>query len=156
MATANLAFAGKIAIFNHESAMMGTKLAAQTVEQLKANAEYAKMTAQIESLQADLKALAKESETKGMTWSQEQGAAHRKKMEYVQADLQLAVKKIQAENAAVMKKLADELEPKLKGVLDSIMKEDGIDIILRPQSVYLVQPSLDITAKVVEGLDKAK
>ncbi|WP_075186720.1 OmpH family outer membrane protein [Teredinibacter haidensis] len=153
---ANMAFAGKIAIFNHESAMMGTKQAAQAIEKLKANAEYNQMMTQIESLQADLKGLAKEAETNGMTWSQEKMAEHRKKMEYVQADLQLAAKKIQGENAAVINKLAQEFQPKLKAVLDEIMKADGIDVILRPQAVYTVMPALDITAKVTAALDKAK
>ncbi|WP_045860632.1 OmpH family outer membrane protein [Teredinibacter purpureus] len=155
LAAANVAFAGKIAIFNHENAIMATQAASQAVEKLKADAGYARMMTQIESLQADLKALAKESESKGITWSQEQVASHRKKMEYVQADLQLVAKKIQAENAAVINKLAQEFQPKMQGVLDTIMKADGIDIVLRPQSVYTVMPELDITAKVTAGLDKS-
>jgi len=155
LSATQLAFAGKIAVLNHERAMMATKRAEQVTETLKAKPEYAQMMAQIESLQADLQAMAKESETKGMTWSQEQTADHRKKMEYVQADLQLAVKKIQSENAAALNKLGQEFQPKMKGILDKIMKEEGIDVILRPEAVYLVVPELDITAKVTAALDKA-
>lgn len=156
IAFANIAFAGKIAVFNPESALLATKHAEKVIEKLKANPEYAQMTAQIESLQTDLKALSKESETKGMTWSQEQAAAQRKKMEYVQADLQLAVKKVQAENQAVIGKLAQELQPKMDAALSDIMKAEGIDAVLRPQAVIKVNSSIDITAKIVEAMDKAK
>ncbi len=155
MGVANLAFAGKVAILNHERAMMATMKAKQATEQLNARPQYAEMMAQIESLQADLKALAKESESKGMTWSAEQTAEHRKKMEYIQADLQLAVKKIQSEQATVLTKLGQDFQPKMKGILDKIMKQEGIDIILRPDAAYLYVPAIDITEKVTAELDKA-
>lgn len=156
VAVAQFAVAGKIVVFNPESALLATKHAETVIEKLKANPEYAQMTAQIESLQTDLKSLAKESETKGMTWSQEQVAAHRKKMEYVQADLQLAAKKIQAENQAVIGKIAQELQPKMDAALSDIMKAEGIDAVLRPQAVIKVNSSIDITAKVVDAINKAK
>jgi len=156
LAFANIALAGKIAVFNPESALMATNAAAKTIEKLKGNAEYAQMTAQAESLQADLKAMAKEAETKGMTWSQDEAAAHRKKMEYVQADLQLAAKKVQAENQAVVSKLAKDLQPKMDAALSEIMKAQDIDVILRPQAVIKVNSAIDITRAVVDAMNKAK
>jgi len=150
------ALAGKIAVFDHEQAIMQTKQAESVVKKLKAKAAYAQLVGQVESLKADLQSLAKEEQTKGMTWSSEKQVEHRKKMEYIQADLQLALKKIQAENNTVAKKLMQDMGPKLEKAIKKIVDSEGIDVLLRAGAVYYAKPSLDITKKVASELDKAK
>ncbi|TVZ38343.1 outer membrane protein [Alteromonadaceae bacterium 2753L.S.0a.02] len=148
------ASADHVAIFDPQGAVLQTKRAAKVMDTLKKNEEYTALTTQVESLQADLKAMAKEQETKGMTWSQEQSMEHRKKMEYVQADLQLAVKKLQAENSAVMNRLMQESQQNLREILSKLVQTDGIDIVIPAQGVIYANPKSDITAKVAAELDK--
>lgn len=148
------ASAERVAVFDAQGAVLQTKRAAKVLETLKGKSEYAQLTAQVESLQADLKAMAKEQETKGMTWSQEQAQEHRKKMEYVQADLQLAVKKLQAENSSVLGRLMQESQENLRNILVKLVQTEGIDVVIPAQGVIYVNPNSDITAKVAAELDK--
>ncbi|WP_188150193.1 OmpH family outer membrane protein [Teredinibacter waterburyi] len=154
--SAMTAAAGKIAICDPQAAVMQTEYFAKAYEALKARGDYSQMLAQVESLQADMQALAKEAETKGMTWGQEQQLNHRKKVEYVRADLELAVKKVQSENNAFQSKVMQELQPKLEKVMQKIVDSESIDMVLRPQSVFYAAPDTDITAKITAALNKAK
>lgn len=148
------ASADRVAIFDAQGAVLQTKRAAKVMDTLKKNEEYATLTTQVESLQSDLKSMAKEQETKGMTWSQEQSMEHRKKMEYIQADLQLAVKKLQAENSAVMGRLMQDAQQNLRDILSKLVQTEGIDIVLPAQGVIYANPKTDITSKVAAELDK--
>lgn len=146
--------AGKIVTFDHQQAMLETDFAKKRIEALKQKSEFVKLQANLESLRADLQSMAKEQESKGMTWSQQQLAEHRKNMEYIQADLQLAQKKIQAETSAVLGQIAQELEPKLESVLKKVIESEKIDVVLKKQAVYFASPKQDISGKVTEMLDK--
>jgi len=156
LGAANLAFAGKVAVLNLESALMQTQAAAVGFKELDAKPEFAQVLAQFESLQADVEALNKEAQSKGMTWSQEQVAEHQKKVQYLQADLKLAAQKIQAERGVVLGKVNQKYQAHMKGILDGIMKAEGIDLILQPQAIILALPNVDITMKVAQALDKVK
>ena len=148
--------AGKIAVFDLQAAIGNTKRAIESEEKLNSNPEYAQLIAQLESLNADLKLLNKEREAKGMTWSAEQLAEHNKKEQYILADRQLAVKKIQAERAAVSEKIVQELQPILQKVMQKVIEKEGIEILIQKQAVAYAAPAVDITEKVTEELDKAK
>ena len=41
-------------------------------------------------------------------------------------------------------------------IIERIVKSEGIDIVLRPESVFIVGPDLDITQKVIDELNKIK
>ncbi len=156
LAFAPLALAGKVVVFDHEEALLKTKLAQTKIEALKAKPDYAQMLAQAESLRVDLESLSKEANSKGMTWSNEEKADHRKKIEYVQADLKLAAQKLQAENSAVIKAIITEMQPKLEKVLTKFIESENVDLILRRQVSYITKPSADITSQITTELDKLK
>lgn len=150
------AFAGKIVVFSPEQAIFNTDLAKKRVDELEAKADFAQLIAQAEGLRSDLEALAKEEKSKGMTWGAEELAQHRKKREYVQADLKLAAQKLQAERNAVLKAIMEELQPKLEEVLKAYVTSEGIDMVLNKQVAYISVPSSDITVEVTKRLNKAK
>lgn len=155
-AMSQFAFAGKVVVFDHEQAIFNTKLAKKRIEELQAKPDYAQMMAQAESLKADLAALSKEANSKGMTWSAEEKADHRKKLEYIQADLKLAAQKLQAEQGVVLKAIMEEIQPKLEEVLKKHVASEDVDMILRKQVTYVAVPAVDITDKITKELDKAK
>ena len=146
----------KVAIFDLQGAILNTEVAKQRVKELQSNAEFASMQAKFESLKVDLQGLAKEAETNGMTWSQEQQVEHRKKMEYKRADLELAAKKLQAEQNAAVKRIMQELAPKAKTALNQMITAEGIGLVLDSKVAYYADASFDITAKVTDKLNKAK
>lgn len=156
MVVAQFAAANKIVVFDHEQAIMATDIAKTKVDKLKAEAGYAQLLAQGESLRADLEALAKELNSKGMTWDENKRAEHRKKMEYIQADLKLASQKIQAENQAVMQEIGGAVQPLLEEVLKNYIESNNIEMVLKKQATYMAAPAVDITPQIVEALNKSK
>ncbi len=154
---ANLAFAaGKVAVFDSQAAILNTDFAKKRLTDLQKDPEFSSMRAKFEGLKSDLQSLNKEAETNGMTWSSEQVASHRKKMEYKNADLQLIVKKLQAEESAAVQRIVQELSPKVKTAINEVITSEGIDLLLHSKVAFYVNPNLDITTKITEKLNKAK
>ena len=94
------------------------------------------MRAQLLTLQS----LAKEAESKRMTWSQEEAQAHQKKMEYAKADAELAGRKIQAEQQQLQQSIMQELGPVAQQALQEVVQEEGVTILLRADAVMLGRP----------------
>lgn len=157
LGVAQFSFAAeKVAVFDPQTAIGNTKMAQESAKKLNANPEYAKMIAQFESLNADLQQMNKEKESKGMTWSAEQVSAHNKKEQYILADRELVIKKIQAENSAASQQIMQELQPILQKVLQKIIESEGIDVLIHKNAVAYAAPAVDITDKITTELDKAK
>lgn len=154
---ANVTFAaGKVAVFDWEKCILSTDVAKKRLSELQKNPEFSSMQAKFEGLKSDLQNLNKEAETNGMTWSQEQVAEHRKKMEYKNADLQLVVKKLQAEENAAVKRIVQELTPKVRKAVSEIIEAEDIGLLLHSKVAFHVDPAFDITAKITDKLNKAK
>ena len=153
------ALAGKVVVFDHQKAMFDTDLAQKKVQQLQDSEEIKSLTIQGQALAEDLKALQKEYETQGVTWSEEtkqektnQGAKITAEMQQIKQNLD------QIQNAALAS-IAEELQPKLQEVLKRMVVTQKIDMIIRKQAVYVVEnitpnTDSDITAKVTAELNK--
>jgi outer membrane protein len=146
--------AEKIAVFNSAQAIFNSNAALAIAEKAKTNADFVALKAKFESSVADFNSLAKEAETKRLTWSQEQAQSHQKKMEYVKADAELARQKIQAENKQLEQQIMQELGPLVQEALQAVVKEEGVTILLRSEAVMIFSAESDITAKVADRLNK--
>lgn len=147
---------GKVVILDVQAAMLSTEVAKQQMATLDKNPEFASMKAKLDGLVADMKKLQASAEKDGLTWSAEQQAEHRKKVEYLRADYELAGKKLQAEQQAVMQRVLQELGPKTRTVLDQLIAADNIGLVLNSQAAIHAAPAYDITAKLTDMLNKAK
>lgn len=158
MLSANVGWAaGKVVVLNLQKAMLSTEFAQKNLQKLSESPDFSAVNAQYESLRADLETLEKEEEKKGMTWSADQITEHRKKKEFIRADLELAGKKLQAEQSAVARKVLQELTPKTEKIVKELTQAEGIDMVLDSKVViYLSTPAVDLTSKVTEQLNKAK
>lgn len=148
--------ADKVAVFNLERAILSTEAAKKASSDLQADPEFAALRAKYEGLVADMEKLRDEQNSKGMTWSTDQQAEHRKKVEYIRADLELAQKKLQAEQNAAVRVLMQELQSKTEKALEDVIKSEGISVVLNAAQVYHVDKKADITDKVTAKLDKMK
>ena len=72
--------ADKIAVVDIARAIFGSNVAQARLQQAETGADFVGLKAKYESSTADLQALAKEAESKRLTWSQEQAQEHQKKM----------------------------------------------------------------------------
>lgn len=153
---ASLSFAGKIVVFNPQLAFTSTESAKAAYEELKRNSTFAKMLSDAEGINQELQELDKERKSKGLTWSAEQVADNKKKMEYLLLDRRGIEQKVEAENKAYLSRMMEAGQNNAPEIIERIVKSEGIDIVLRPESVFIVGPELDITQKVIDELNKIK
>lgn len=146
--------ADKIAVVDIARAIFGSKAAQESLKQAEQSADFVALKAKYEGSAADLQALAKEAETKRLTWSQEQAAEHQKKMEYAKADAELAGRKIQGEQKQLQQSIMQQLGPKAQEALQEVIKEEGVTILLRAESVLMSSPESNLTAKVADRLNQ--
>lgn len=143
----------KLAVLDMARAIFSSELAQKRLKDAEASADFVALKAKYESAAADLKAMAQEAESKRMTWSQEQLAEHKKKMEYSQADAELAMRKIQAESQGLQQSVLQELGPKAREALQEVVQAEGVTVLLKADSVIMFRPEADLTAKVTEKLN---
>ncbi len=151
----SLAFSeDKIAVIDMQQAMFASNYAQNVAKEASESADFVALRAKAESSASDLQAMAKEAETKRLTWSTEQAAEHQKKMSYTKADYDLAVQKIQGEQQQLQQKIMQELTPQFQEALSEVAKSEGITLLLRRESVIIADPKNDLTAKVVDKLNQ--
>ena len=144
----------KIAVIDMQQAMFASNYAQNMAKEGTESADFVALRAKAESSAADLQAMAKEAETKRLTWSTEEAAEHQKKMSYTKADYDLAVQKIQGEQQQLQQKIMQELTPQFQEALSEVAKGEGITLLLRRESVIIADPKNDLTAKVVDKLNQ--
>ena len=154
-ALASLAFSeDKIAVIDMQQAMFASNYAQNMAKEASESADFVALRAKAESSAADLQSMAKEAETKRLTWSTEEAAEHQKKMSYTKADYDLAVQKIQGEQQQLQQKIMQELTPQFQEALSEVAKGEGVTLLLRRESVIIADPKNDLTAKVVDKLNQ--
>lgn len=153
LATAAESVSGKIAVVDARIAIFSSNAAQSALKAFEESADFMSLKAKYESSSADFQAMAKEAETKRLTWSPEELAEHQKKMSYVKADAELAIQKITSEQKQLEQKVLQDLAPLVEQALQEIVKEEGISVLLRAESVLLASPDTSITAKVAARID---
>jgi len=143
----------KIAVVDARIAIFSSKAAQNALKAFEESADFMSLKAKYESSSADFQAMAKEAETKRLTWSPEELAEHQKKMSYVKADAELAIQKITSEQKQLEQRVLQDLAPLVEQALQEIVKEEGITVLLRAESVLLATPETSITAKVADRID---
>jgi outer membrane protein len=144
---------GKIAVVDARIAIFSSNAAQSALKAFEESADFMSLKAKYESSSADFQAMVKEAETKRLTWSPEELAEHQKKMSYVKADAELAIQKITSEQKQLEQRVLQDLAPLVEQALQEIVKEEGISVLLRAESVLLASPDTSITAKVAARID---
>ena len=144
----------KVAVVDLTRAIFATEVAKARVKQLGSGSDYASLQAKYESITADIKALQEDAEVKSATWSNEQAAEYKKKVEYLLADRELAARKIQTEQKALQGSIVNELQPKAGQAIKELMEEGKIDLLMNAEAVIFAKPEMDITAKLTDRLNK--
>ena len=153
LTTAAESVSGKISVVDARIAIFSSNAAQSALKAFEESADFMSLKAKYESSSADFQAMAKEAETKRLTWSPEELAEHQKKMSYVKADAELAIQKITSEQKQLEQRVLQDLAPLVEQALQEIVKEEGISVLLRAESVLLASPDTSITAKVAARID---
>jgi len=144
----------KIAVIDVNRAMFASNFAQNKIKTFQESSDIVALNAKLEGSATDLKAMTEEAQAKSMTWSSEEAADHQKKMAYARADYDLAVKKLQGESQQLEQEIPQELGQQLQEALAQVIKEEGITLLLRSESVISASPNNRITAKVVDRLNQ--
>ena len=144
----------KIAVFDASTAIMASNPAQARINSALERTDIVALKAQLEGLAADLQGLEKVAESKRLTWSKEEIAEHNKKREYARADYELAGRKYQAETQQIQQSIVQEFQPKTEAALKLVIESEDITLVLRREVVIHFSPKLDITAKVVDLMNK--
>lgn len=155
MATTVMA-AEKIVVVDMQAAIMGTEFAKKSLDKLRSDAGFMALQAKVESYVADIRALQATAEKDSVTWSEVQLADYRKKLEYLRADYELAGKKLQSEQQAVLQRVQQELAPKVDPILQALIKEREIGLVLNAQSVVYADVEYNLTLELIKRLNAAK
>lgn len=143
----------KIAVVDARISIFGSKTAQKYLKTFEKSPDFINLQAKYESAMADLQVMSKEAENQGLTWSAEQMAEHQKKISYIKADAELAMKKITSEHKQIEQRILQKLAPLVEESIQEIVKEQNISLLLRAESVLFVAPQESITQMVAERID---
>lgn len=149
-----LAAEGNIAVVDFAKAIFSTDVAKARLKQKKGESDFAALQGKYESTVANMKALKQDIESKGMTWSAEEAAEAQQKMAFYRQELELVTRKIQSDQQALQNSIVQELRPKAGEALQEIIDEEGIVLLISAEAVVTAAPSLDVTAKLTDRLNK--
>jgi outer membrane protein len=143
----------KVAVIDVNTAIFASAAAQARIKESVESADFVALKAKLDGASADFQALAKEAESKRLTWSQDEAAAHQKKMEYVKADAELASRKIQAEQQQLQQRVQQEFMPQLQVAIQEVVAEEGITVLIRQEAVIMAAPASNLTGKVIDRLN---
>ncbi len=145
--------AEKVAVFDLRKAVFSTDEAKKRAEKLKNSSDTKALTTKIENLNSELQTLNEEGQKNRMTWSAEQGAEHKNKMEYKLKERQIAINKLQQMDKALMQELFKELGPKADKAVRDVIDANGITLLLKAEAAHWFTTKTDITADVTTKLN---
>ena len=145
----------KIAVVDVNAAIFSSNAAKVKLEAFQKNSEYVSLKAKFDSATADLQALGKEWDSKSVTWSAEQKAEHQKKMEYINADRELAARKIKAETQNMQQQVMQEIGPVAEKALQDLVKSEGVSLLLPREAVLWAAADKTLTAKLLDKINAA-
>jgi outer membrane protein len=147
---------GKVAVLNLQAAVMSTTVAREQIKTLEANKDYSETRKKADALQKEMDKKMADAKKEGPTWTKEQQDAFRTEMDLKQKELQLNVQRLQAAEQALLRQVMNDMQPKLKKVIDELVETQKISVLLRADAALFAVPDADITATVTEKLNALK
>ena len=147
---------GKIAVLNVQQAVINTEAAQARLKKLQSEPDFAANVKQAKQLTKDYKKLVAQLQKDAAVMSAEQKQTEANKVQEKRSDIEHVQRKIQAAEQQLMQELMGEMGPKLKTVVDDLIKKKGIGLLLNQQATMYVDSSYSITAEVTDNLNKMK
>lgn len=148
--------ATKVVVLDLRAAIMMSDAAKEKMKALESQKEYAEVQKKAESLRQQLLKKQEELQKEGATWNADKRNNHLKDMDFMRKDFELAAQKLRAEQERVMRELMQEMESRVKQVLEQIIKEQQIGMVVDKNATLFSERSMDITEQVVAQLNKRK
>lgn len=144
---------GKYAVVDVQAAVSASDAARKANERVQA--ETKPQSEKVTQLRKEISALEEK-------FKKDQSVMNDNQKREIQQQVQMKVQEAQANLGAAQKKAQElqhqfqqEVEPKLKKILDDLRKAGGYDLVLHRDAVADLDPALDLTKKVTEKLNQA-
>lgn len=144
--------AEKVVVLDAMQALRATEAAKQFDSGLKE--ELADKQAQLLDLEKQAKAAKDKLDANRGLASPEQLKQLQEQFKKAFAEYQRRGKEMQQEGMQRQQAFMNEMRPKVDQVVNDLIQQEGYDIILNRSAISYAKPELDITAKVVELLNK--
>lgn len=151
---AQAAGATKMAVLDLQAVVLMSEAGQGGMKELEKNADYTSLLGQLEDMDAELKSMDEELKGKGLTWGEDQKKKHREKMNELAQERQGGLMTLNRARESVFMQMLGAMEPAIAEALEEVMKAEGIELIVDSKSVVHKTPTADITAMVVEKLNK--
>lgn len=144
----------RMAVLDREAAILGTN-AAQAAQEKLAN-DMKPQRDKLEQLRKDIKAMEEKFVKEAATMSERDKKALREQADQKATEFNALISQVQKRTQDVQQDLLNRLLPSMQTVLDDLRKSGNFDVIVDRRSVIYVDPSLDLTKRVVDRLNTAK
>lgn len=144
----------KIAVINLQGAILQSDFGKSEILKLEKSAAYSQLISEFEGLRADLQALDTEAQANTAKWGAERVAEYNKQRQFLQADLELNVKKRRADQQAVIQSIYAAMGQKAQSALGELIESESITLLLAQEAVIHASPIHDLTSKLAEKLSK--
>ena len=146
----------KIAIIDVQRALLNTDTARLRLKEMETNKNYVEARNDMREIEESLRSMQQEIGKEGTTWSAEKKQEQLTKLQYKQADWEKKKKKVVAEQQAVQKRLAEEMNAQVEEALVKIIEEENIGLLLDSRAVIHATVDFDISDKVTQKLNELK
>lgn len=145
-----------VRVVNIEQAILGTDVAKEEIKKIEADAEFKKNMAQIQKIQEEGQKLTEKYKKDASMMSPKDVQELEAKIKSKQADLEHLGKKVQEVRANFMRGMMIRMNSDVTLVVKEIIDAEKIGLLLpaNPQLILHADPSMDITPKVTEKLNK--
>ncbi|MEJ2681275.1 MAG: OmpH family outer membrane protein [Gammaproteobacteria bacterium] len=142
----------KVAVLDYGAALLRSDRAQKMADEVKKDLK--KEEKRILALESELKTMSEKAERDGPVMSSSQKNDLMKEIEDKKLDYGFLIKKFQKRQKEGRDEIVKALQPDLGGVIESVVKSGGYDLVLERGGVVYVGEAYDITDKVVKALNK--
>lgn len=148
----------KVAVLSLQKAVERTTFAQKSLAKMKQTPDVAANMKEGQRLKSKLEKLMKEAKKNEAVLSDAEKKEILRKQESLQADLKHVARKLQESQAQLMEQLSAKFGPKMKPIIDKIIKEERIDLLLDLDRAPImhITPKIDLTSKVTAKLNEIK
>ncbi|MEH6469608.1 MAG: OmpH family outer membrane protein [Halopseudomonas sp.] len=141
-----------IAVIDMEAALAASKQA-QTLRE-KLQQEFAAEESDLRKLSEEGNALKAKLEKEGSFMSDEERQQLRTQVQQKYQQFQSLGNQVKQETQSREREFLQQLRPQIEVILQAIVDSDKIDVILNKKGVVYAQPTMDLTQRVVDELNK--
>lgn len=143
-----------IAVIDIEAAAINSDYAKSEIKKLRESKTFKANLTELERLKKEFNSLQEEAKANSLTWSDDQKKAHRKKLKEKVTEVNKVGGQLDAEKAAVDKRIQKELIPKIEEIVPKFIEEKKLGLLINARAAYYRTPDFDITQDLIDRLNK--